>query len=314
MERGYSAVTLGRRGSRGMLSDEAASLRISGSPVHKRVSKPNLGDVNPSAAVIARRHAWDWLAILLLMVVLVITEKLKPFERSIYHESDAETWRYSYPLHTKNTVPAWVVPTLSTFGPASIFIVWYLIWRPSRWEMHNLILGLMASVFACALITNMIKITVGRPRPNFAERCWPEKQLPAYTQAGVPLCSSNSVDPAEGRKSFPSGHTSWTTSGLAYLSLFLAGKLRCFDGSGHPWKAIVSVIPTGVAVWIGITRLQDYWHHWEDVTFGFLLGLLCAYVSYRQHYPDIASPRAGEAFVTYKGTSWCCSFCTALPS
>lgn len=52
------------------------------------------------------------------------------------------------------------------------------------------------------------------------------------------------------------GHTSWTTSGLAYLSLFLAGKFRCFDGSGHPWKAIVSVIPTGVAVWIGITRLQ----------------------------------------------------------
>lgn len=52
------------------------------------------------------------------------------------------------------------------------------------------------------------------------------------------------------------GHTSWTTSGLAYLSLFLAGKLRCFDGGGHPWKAIVSIIPTGVAVWIGITRLQ----------------------------------------------------------
>ena len=71
-----------------------------------------------------------------------------------------ETWRYSYPLHTKNTVPAWVVPTLSTCGPASVFVVWYLICRPSRWEMHNLLLGLMASVFACALITNMIKITV----------------------------------------------------------------------------------------------------------------------------------------------------------
>lgn len=54
--------------------------------------------------------------------------------------------------------------------------------------------------------------------------------------------------------------------------------------------------------------VQDYWHHWEDVTCGFLLGLLCAYVSYRQHYPGIASPRAGEAFVTYKGTSRCCGF------
>ena len=36
-----------------------------------------------------RRYAWDWLAILLMMVVLVITEELKPFERSIYHETDA---------------------------------------------------------------------------------------------------------------------------------------------------------------------------------------------------------------------------------
>ena len=43
---------------------------------------------------------------------------------------------------------------------------------------------------------------------------------------------------------------------MAYLSLWLAGKLRCFDGHGHPWKAIVSVMPTGLAVWIGITRLQ----------------------------------------------------------
>ena len=43
---------------------------------------------------------------------------------------------------------------------------------------------------------------------------------------------------------------------MAYLSLWLAGKLRCFDGHGHPWKAVVSVIPTGLAVWIGITRLQ----------------------------------------------------------
>jgi hypothetical protein len=47
--------------------------------------------------------------------------------------------------------------------------------------------------------------------------------------------------------------------------------------------------------------LQDYWHHWEDVTVGFFLGVLCAFVSYRQHYPGIASQRAGEAFVISKG-------------
>ena len=37
-----------------MLNDEASSLRISSSPVHRRVSKPSLADVNPPLALLAR--------------------------------------------------------------------------------------------------------------------------------------------------------------------------------------------------------------------------------------------------------------------
>lgn len=43
--------------------------------------------------------------------------------------------------------------------------------------------------------------------------------------------------------------------------------------------------------------MQDNWHHWEDVSVGFLLGLGIAYAFYRQHYHGIASTRAGEAFL-----------------
>ena len=44
---------------------------------------------------------------------------------------------------------------------------------------------------------------------------------------------------------------------------------------------------------------QDYWHHWEDVTAGFLLGAALAYVFYRQHYPFLCSrTAAGEPLVT----------------
>ena len=39
--------------------------------------------------LVDRKYAWDWLAILVLMVILVITEKMKPFEKSIYHEYDS---------------------------------------------------------------------------------------------------------------------------------------------------------------------------------------------------------------------------------
>ena len=40
--------------------------------------------------------------------------------------------------------------------------------------------------------------------------------------------------------------------------------------------------------------MQDNWHHTEDVIAGFLLGLGLAYAFYRQHYPPLSSPKAGE--------------------
>ena len=56
-----------------------------------------------------------------------------------------------------------------------------------------------------SLLEYVHHLQVGRPRPNFAQRCWPGGQTPTYNPLGVPICSDNSVDPAEGRKSFPSG-------------------------------------------------------------------------------------------------------------
>lgn len=53
-----------------------------------------------------------------------------------------------------------------------------------------------------------------------------------------------------------SGHTSWSTSGLGYLTLWLVGHLRCFDGSGHPVRLVLAGLPLCFAGWIGITRLQ----------------------------------------------------------
>lgn len=43
----------------------------------------------------------------------------------------------------------------------------------------------------------------------------------------------------------------------------------------------------------GLTRLQDYWHHVEDVAAGFALGLTMAYLFYRQLYPGVMARRAG---------------------
>lgn len=43
---------------------------------------------------------------------------------------------------------------------------------------------------------------------------------------------------------------------MGFLTLWLVGKLRCFDGSMHPSRFVLALLPLGFAVWVGITRLQ----------------------------------------------------------
>ena len=202
---------------------------------------------------------------------------------------------------------------------------------------------------------------VGRPRPNFMARCFPEAVAEPVFHMGMPACQAGNVHAnTEGRKSFPSGapapqkspglwgaacrqavagacvhaadacglppdsaaeatgngcrarrgpaaanppaslyhapprpraapalcrdisllqpaarfsasaqslvtrpsrccttgHTSWSTSGLGFLTLWLMGKLHVFDGTGHPARLVAACAPISLAVWIGITRLQ----------------------------------------------------------
>jgi len=72
--------------------------------------------------------------------------------------------------------------------------------------------------------------------------------------------------------SHPAGHTSWSTSGLAYLTFWLLGKLRCFDGGAHPSRFVLSIAPLLGAVWIGMSRVQDYWCVGWWVVMGWLCG------------------------------------------
>ena len=50
--------------------------------------------------------------------------------------------------------------------------------------------------------------------------------------------------------------------------------------------------------WLGsaptANAVQDYWHHWEDVTVGFFLGLTVAYMFYRQAFTGLTDPKAGQ--------------------
>lgn len=61
---------------------------------------------------------------------------------------------------------------------------------------------------AALAVTNIAKVSVGRPRPDFFYRCFPEGQM-LWIDEGTPDCSAGVPSVVkEGRLSFPSGHAS----------------------------------------------------------------------------------------------------------
>ena len=52
---------------------------------------------------------------------------------------------------------------------------------------------------------------------------------------------------------------------FGYLSLYLCGKLHCFRpaGKSQAWRLCFVLTPLVVATLVGLTRIQDFRHHWE---------------------------------------------------
>lgn len=51
------------------------------------------------------------------------------------------------------------------------------------------------------------------------------------------------------------------------------------------WRMSVAWAPAVLAAAVGISRTQDYWHHWEDVCAGAVIGLCTAALAYVQKRP-----------------------------
>lgn len=47
-----------------------------------------------------------------------------------------------------------------------------------------------------------------------------------------------------------------------------------FDRKGHVAKLCLIFLPLLVASLVAVSRVDDYWHHWQDVFGGALIGLL----------------------------------------
>lgn len=223
----------------------------------------------------------DWLTTFAVAAMgLFFDHGLAPFEREIGPQlSDP---RIAYP-HTPIADVRCSKPMLVAlaFVLPLLLIASTQLARPSRIDLNHALLGTISSLSLTLVIVSLVKVSVGRLRPDFLARCKPIDGL----------CTGAPKDIREGRKSFPSGHTALAFASLGFVGFYWAAKLlhaRTPQVAGSLWKLLLVLAPWAVALLVGLSRIADYWHHWEDVLAGALVGTVVAYVAYRMRYPPIA--------------------------
>ncbi|CAK5268413.1 unnamed protein product [Mycena citricolor] len=143
-------------------------------------------------------------------------------------------------------VPKEVFPN-STLAYILVFayvlvVISNLVLSRNMWDLHHALLGLTVAFAFMGTFVEVVRITVGRPRPDFISRCNPFANATNQVHFGLAnltVCQTAADDPLikDGMRSFFSGHACLSAAGLGFLSLYWAGKLQLFNQKSYSVRA-----------------------------------------------------------------------------
>ena len=252
------------------------------SEVHTGLLSGSRATAGGASSWIARWSLADWVATFLIAAAGLKFDKMPPFERALKPQLHDPTISYPHTPPHLQQVPAGLLWRLSLPLPLLLVLPLALV-RPPRGVpaarlLCELWLGVTSSV-ACALfLVCFVKAAVGRLRPDFLARCNPDANL---------VCTGAASLVEEGRRSFPSGHSALSFAGLGFAALALYARFApvATPRLGKLWKLVLALLPWLLALSVALSRLQDYWHHWQDVLVGSLIGHACAGVAFGLRFP-----------------------------
>lgn len=241
---------------------------------------------------VLRSYLGDWILVIVLWILLGALNRLPGHKR----EFSLTDITIQYPF-TNEHVPPWLLFAVSLFTPLLfVAMVGGFVYR-NKWDVHNGVLGVFIGYTVTGVVTQIVKMVVGRPRPDMLNRCLPRADAhdPPFfglSNAADTCTSTDMLKLNDGFKSFPSGHSSLSFAGLGFLSFYLAGKLHLADKRGHRTRAWLALSPLLGSTLVAASRTADNRHHWQDVTVGSLLGISIAYVAYRAYFPSLSHTSA----------------------
>ncbi|KAF2824040.1 PAP2-domain-containing protein [Ophiobolus disseminans] len=259
---------------------------------HDVINSP--GFIGAAARFWQRSYASDYVGLAILITGYILIQFLaEPFHRMFFLDNLA----IGYPHAEVERVPVSWLFIYAGAVPLGTLILWALLVRPGTHKAHVTLLGWFISMILTLFITDVIKNAVGRPRPDLIARCKPAPGTPAHELVTFEVCTETDHHVLhDGWRSFPSGHSSFSFSGLGYLSLFIAGQCHVYRPRADLARVLLALAPLLGAALIAISRCEDYRHDVYDVTVGSVLGMAVAHYTYRRYYPALRNRNCASPF------------------
>ncbi|KAM4575065.1 phospholipid phosphatase 3 isoform 2-T2 [Fundulus diaphanus] len=231
--------------------------------------------------------ALDIFCLLLAMLTSLVLHRssIRPYQRGFY----CSDYSLNYP-YKSSTVPSSVLVSVGLTLPVVSIVI------GECYRIHQLHVGTKSFVgnsyvaalykqigvflFGCAIsqsFTDIAKVSVGRMRPHFLDVCKPD-----FTTINCSLgyitnytCTGDDSDVQEARKSFFSGHASFSLYTMLYLAFYIQSRFT-WRGA-RLLRPLLQFTLLMMAFYTGLSRVSDHKHHPTDVLAGFVQGALVAY-------------------------------------
>jgi len=253
----------------------------------------------------------DWIVLLVIAALMCITSLIPPFERQF----KLDDITISHP-HKGDTVKMSVLIAICIVAVLIIVTGFQYFKGNLAYDYHQALMCVLISMAFTTLVAHFIKMFVGRYRPDFISVCnvdfdKVQEQYNSYDISNdisygprnlfnTSICKTSRKELYEERRSFPSGHSSFAFSVMTFLSLYIAGQIHLLDKKSHGWKYFVVSLPMFFAIFVAVSRVFDYRHHWQDVTVGSIIGSVFTWLTYFYYYPSLNNPNCDIPYQRYE--------------
>jgi len=246
-----------------------------------------------------KRLARHWLDLLVLAAVAGCAGGVHwgwdPYNSFFVERDPTHSYPYEDEEHQEVTIPQVIV--LAIIVPMILGVILQSFFRfcSNTEYIHKKavdpFLGLLVflEAFAAnALFTEFLKAYVGRLRPNFYAMCNYKGYRTAMETGNFTEYFNLTVEGRPGtmddcwdrdpwiltqvKSSFPSGHASFAFSGWLVLTLLMVFVWHCYTRRFKALKALLVFCGFIIALLLSWNRSRDYWHFWDDVFAGAVIG------------------------------------------